>query len=203
MLESLGPYIAGSTPAERENVEKWVRAALYCESLPEGIPINLSPADRFIGKLFRGSFEISESVERLRFLEVYFRQFPSHLTRIWRSRFLSFLIEGYFHEVYILQQRLLSFLTILKRLYKTARNYKEIVQIADSLNQIILTALGDIVHTRGHHVHEHRFSDQELERLRLLEVVTVGGRNSRLLLAFDLSIESTRIHWRLTSNHLK
>ena len=53
-------------------------------------------------------------------------RFPYSNTRVSKTRYLVYHMENYLNEVYILEQRLKSYFTIVGRLYRKDRRHQDI-----------------------------------------------------------------------------
>ena len=132
------------------------------------------PAERelFFKRLFEGFSEIHSSLESMKNTEVYLSRFPFPKTRISRPSYLKYHVENYLNEVYICEQRLLSYLTKIGREYRKDMRHAEVLAATRPLFRIVNDSLNGIVTTRGQHVHERRFSSVELDRLELMNLYT-------------------------------
>jgi hypothetical protein len=130
----------------------------------------LSPDERFAADSFQAFMEVGETLQRLLDIELYVRRFPFRETRVTRERYIRFHIEAYFHEVYILRERLL---TLAKR---TTRAYKKTDRRALAFDvegriRTIHSALDDVIAVRSRHVHEQRFDETRLRNLGAIELI--------------------------------
>jgi hypothetical protein len=83
----------------------------------------------YFNKIFFGFTEIYDSIEMLKDILFLVGEFPYSYTRISPDRHLQFLIEAYFGEIYLLQERLKHFLTVIDRQFKTDPRHAEINNI--------------------------------------------------------------------------
>jgi hypothetical protein len=70
--------------------------------------------------------------------------------------------------MYILKERLHSFLTAIGREYRRDRRHGTILAATRPVFASVKSSLSNVVETRGRHVHVKRFSDKDLDRLGLL-----------------------------------
>ena len=84
-------------------------------------------------------------------------------------------MENYLNEVYILQQRLKCYFTIVGRLYRNDRRHQGIRKSIETLISLVENTLKGIINTRGTHVHRMRFTDEGLDRLNLQEFLSKHG----------------------------
>lgn len=160
------------------STEEWkaVRAALsnhlFDSEEKQHASINFKRDEYVAIILFSGFGEIRKSFGNLRDIEIYVRRFPYGNTDISRVRYLQYHIENYLNEVYILQQRLDTFLTKIERKYKRMHNIQEIKIEFKKYKDIINSALGEIVRIRGGHVHDLRFQNEDIDKLEMLELLS-------------------------------
>ena len=167
-----------------------------------------SPAERFIGRVFRGYIEIFKSRQSLADIEIYIRSFPFAKSGVSKSDYLGYHVTNYFAEVYILKERLISYLKKLNREFRSEACHAEIENQISPLYKIVAGALKHIVDIRGRHVHDLRYSNRDFERLSLLEVLAGPSAidcEFREVLAphYELEFRSIRNDWkrRLKSNN--
>jgi hypothetical protein len=134
-----------------------------------------SSAEKIFSRIFTGFTEITKSYEAIKDTEVYLRRFPFRGSSVTKERYLRHHIEAYFHEVYILKERLISYLRVLERLYRKAKHHESVENIVELIEPLVHDVLGGIVEVRGVHVHRSRYSDHQLEKLSTLDLLT---RNS-------------------------
>jgi len=88
---------------------------------------------------------------------------------------MKYHIENYFHEVYILRERLREYVTTVGRLYRKDPNHADILKQTKPLFSLIKDVFDGIVTTRSSHVHKRRFKDEDLDRLSTLEMLVEYG----------------------------
>lgn len=87
---------------------------------------------------------------------------------------ITFWMESYLNEVYIVQCRLLDLIKFIQRRYKKDVDFTEfVVEVGDSLATFVQQQLAPLINVRGAHVHErrHRLADPELVKLKLLDTM--------------------------------
>jgi hypothetical protein len=67
--------------------------------------------------MFHRSVEIIAAVEMLQDLPLYIRRFPFGKAHISKLRYLRHHVEFYFHQVYVLEQRLTTYLRFVEKSY--------------------------------------------------------------------------------------
>ena len=142
-------------------------AFLLNEPGPQRAGSPRSAAMRYQALLLWDFSEISESYYTLRDIEIMVSALTTRKSRIAKARLLSYHVHNYLNEDYILKTRLEKFPVSVFRASKryTPSNRRR----ADVLKAIVATAFSSISQVRGGHVHNRRFSDDDLDRLAMLE----------------------------------
>jgi predicted transcriptional regulator with HTH domain len=164
--------IQGMTEADREAANRNM-SALLRESEPEPGPEPrvLRPDEELAQKLLFGFSEILESVDNLHNIAVYVRRFPYTNSGVEKGAYLRYHVENYLQELYILKERLKSYLTAIARAYRLDPRGPRLRAIAKAIEKHFHEAFAGTLRARGAHVHQHRYSDMDLERLKGLELV--------------------------------
>jgi hypothetical protein len=139
--------------------------------------------------VFYGFTEITNALEALNLTEALIGLAAPRSKRVMKDEYLKFLVGAYLQEVYILEQRLSSYAKKLCRLYKLSG---ELPMLLESVH----SALSGIVLTRGSHVHQQRFSDQKLEILSSLALISKFKEEFTDDLHFEYKLAQS--HWRKT-----
>jgi hypothetical protein len=143
--------------------------------------------------------EISTSFDTMNDIEFYVGRFPYRKTTIARHRHLQFHVEAYLHELYVLEQRLLQFLTFIERQHRDDPRLPAIKDLCGKIKEYVLGALKKGTTLRGRHVHQHRLSDTQIERLHAIRFYTLGKESkfTRVFRAFYLAeYLKVRKQWR-------
>jgi len=149
---------------------------------PKQLEREFTPADHFFSLLYNGFREISDSYYSLLDIETYIGRFPYSKTKISKVRHMSYHIECYLNEVYILKERLKAYITKVGRLYRNDPKHSDVLKKTRVLFPLINGAFDNIVKARGFHVHKSRFKDDDLDRISSLEFFAQhGGEELRLL----------------------
>ena len=156
--------------------------------------------DEIFLKLFYGFREISDSYYSLIDIETYIGRFPYGNSEISRTRYLGYQMENFLHEAYILKERLRSYLASIVRLYKKDSKHQELLNAKEILLPIIEGVFSRIKDVRGVHVHQRRFSDEDLEQLKTLEFLEkIGDKElSKIRDIFKIVYRTTRKKYKLT-----
>jgi hypothetical protein len=148
---------------------------LFGREGPTSLKRTLSPEERFLALAFQGFSEIDCSVQALEDIAFYVGRFPFRNTRIAPERYLQFNVETYWAEVYILRERLIKYVKVLDRLYKTDPALVTYRKHSKTLLDAILASLEGSSTIRNAHVHQHRFTDRDIERLGMIALLARHG----------------------------
>jgi hypothetical protein len=142
------------------------------------LPRSHSKSDRQISLVFQGYYEISKSYDNLTDIRVYLQRLPSQKSGISKVRYISYHLENYINEAYILENRLKTYATILLRKNKNLASDEYIEKIRAPLFELVKETFKNIHALRGVHVHQSRFSDDDLERALVWELIIVYDPSS-------------------------
>lgn len=173
MLDAITPIISRSTAQEREDVGARLMATLHGRSFAsiEGRAPKLSRDEHFATRMFRSFNEVHTCTERLKDFETYISRFPFSATRVTRSAYLQLIVEGHLHELYILRERLCSWLKQIARSYKSDARSLEISRTTIRLDSLVKASLEPLMQVRGSHVHEWRYDNPDIGRLQLIDIL--------------------------------
>jgi hypothetical protein len=169
---------ATAKAAEPHSKDEWKELAQIMQNHlldldgPTVLRQNLSNDERFLQKIFYRFIEISDSYERLLDIETYLTKFPYGNSRITKTRHLRFIVEAYLQETYILKERLISFLKILSRSYRSSQIRVNVDTTVKAQSAMVLRSLEGLIAVRSFHVHTYRFSDKQIDQLKALESLT-------------------------------
>jgi len=122
--------------------------------------------------IFYGFTEITNTFDALRLSETLISVAPPRSSRISHDEYIKYLINTYLQDVYILKERLNSYATRLKRLHAKSGRGDLAEQHIDPLFEIIKSGLDGLVNTRGSHVHANRYSDDDLDNLSQMALIS-------------------------------
>jgi len=158
---------------KQEEMGKVLQNILFGLIGPRSIEYIPSQEEKFYGVIFEGFKEIVNCHEMLLDIEAYIKKLPlKKQLRIAKHRTLRFFIEGYLHEVYILKERLISFLRKIKRLYKNDLNILFINKKLLLLENSVHASFGTIIKIRSIHTHHIRFQDNSMDQIESLYLFT-------------------------------
>ncbi len=123
------------------------------------------PTDAAFAAVFVGFIEVTAALDALSLVESLIGLAPPRSKKVQKDEYLKFLISSYLQEVYILEQRLRSYATKVGRMYHKPGLIK-------AAEQVISESFGGLTMARGAHVHARRFSDEGLDRLASLALVS-------------------------------
>jgi hypothetical protein len=147
----------------------------------------------FFEKAFRGFIEISSTVEALRLTQAFVSLTPPKSRRIKKPDYLKYHVGVYLQEIYILKERLNAYATKIQRAYsKSSRKNLAEARITP-LFEVVKTAVDGLVLTRGAHVHDIRYSDEDLDRVSMFSLVS--DANEEFEDAFRLSYKLAKTTW--------
>lgn len=109
--------------------------------------------------------EIQTTLDTMRDIEFYMRQFPYDQDKIAKHRHLQFHVEAFLNELYILQERLTRFLKFIERQHRKDPRLGLVKDTCDMLNNFVVQSMRKGIAIRGSHVHKWRLSDNDIERL--------------------------------------
>ena len=183
---------------DREKMAEAIMNHVLKSGGPTTVKIKVRRRDRFIAdRIFSPMGEILNAVWAIENIAIYIRSFPYKKQGVSQVSYLQYHIENYLNELYILQARLISYLNILKKVYKKSDQAKEVNKAINPLYNIIKKAFSGYVTLRGAHVHEKRYSDEDIKRLSSLDVLSKGsdefGRLMKVL--FNSNYKAARKKW--------
>jgi hypothetical protein len=164
---------------------------------PTIINRQLTRQETFVAKINHQSFVIQSTFESLLDADLYLRRFPYQDTRITKVRHLRYVIENYLNNVYILKQRLKTFVQTIEDSYAKGTQRKVVRRITQSLFKYNSTAFENLVTVRSSHVHKEPYSDKELGRLESIKTLISRVKMEDLLTQrwseyFDLQYKEIR-----------
>lgn len=110
--------------------------------------------------------EIQATIDALDLILLLSEDEVPELLKNKKSEYLLFQIQCHLHELYILKEKLISFVNIIKKRYRKTINGDSYNSIFETIN----TSLSHVVNTRNGHVHSSRFHTYELNTLALAKL---------------------------------
>jgi len=144
---------------------------------------HMTSKEAYAARLSRGWFEVQHSEKALSDTQVYLRRFPFERTSVRRESYLQFHIEAYFHELYVFELRTERFLKMIDRQFRRDPEVPKSKEICEALMALVKTTMKVRTEVRGAHVHgEYRLSDEGIDRLSSLGLLSLRGRSKLTLL---------------------
>jgi hypothetical protein len=182
---------------EMKDIEEAAHNYLFKEGPQRVRSKSLTPRELFTSRLFWGFTEIHDSLEMLDDIFFLIGRFPYSNTRISKERHLQIVVEAHYGEIYILQERLRHYLTVLERQYKTDPRHLDISKRCKHLRSMVLDLFKGVLQVRNSHVHQMRFSDEGLDRLKTLGLLANNSEHSSAYKIYYRSqYAKTRKKWR-------
>jgi len=165
--------------ADRKTLEERMFRHLIGEPLPEDRTpiIRSSPRQKFFIEIFQGCNEIYSSFYRLGLAEAFVGKLAR--SRSANADELSYHVEKHLEEVYILQNRIISFLRLLQKRLKR-RDFVELTKKVSRWEAVVEKGFERIVKTRGSHVHVERFGASDIKRLTTLDLLVLASKTKEL-----------------------
>lgn len=115
--------------------------------------------------------EIRNSLNRLTKIAKYISWSPNTKNINYRYDMLRYHFENHCHESYILKERLIAFINILKKIYKNRINNNSTVLSYNGLYTLISKSMNDFTQERSLHVHKKRMPNPNTEYFSLLSII--------------------------------
>lgn len=131
----------------------------------------LKSNEELVNRLILGFLEIEESVKKLHNIAIYIHRFPYVSTRIVKSTYLKYHMENYLNEIYLLQERMKTYLKVISHFFKKDPQGMSIDQITRSISKKVVKVMSGLVKARNMHVHHRRYTDRDFDRLNILELL--------------------------------
>lgn len=151
--------------------------------------------------IFYGFTEITNTFDALKLSEVLVSVAPPRSSRINNDEYIKYLINTYLQDVYILKERLNTYATKLKRMHERSGRRYLVQEHIDPLFEFVKTSLDGLVNTRGSHVHANRYSDDELDNVA--QMALISKYNPEYEFHYKFSYKKAQRTWasRIRSNN--
>ncbi|KAF0209029.1 MAG: hypothetical protein FD171_670 [Actinobacteria bacterium] len=177
------------TEDDQDRLARRIKEVLLGDAVDVPGTAQRSSQKEFMPALIVGFGEIQESATCLRNVAVYVRRFPYANAGIEKGAYLRYHVENYLNELYILEKRLEAYIKVVSRLVSDERG-AELAKLSKSVRRVFKESLSGADVARGVHVHQRRYTDIHLERLKVLELVKTS--DSRLEYLYELAYKETR-----------
>lgn len=185
--------------SNRAELGELVHDSLINLGPPRTIKRKLNSLEEYVGKLFQGYIEIAKSLQMLEDISFYIGRFPFSKTHITHENYLRFHVEAFVSEVYVLRERLQSYLKLFERQFKKDASIPNASSIIGEAKEIVDSHLDSIVKIRGAHVHEYRLSEDFIDRIGSLDLLRRYGGPGLAEVAeanYRTEVKRVRKNWR-------
>jgi len=158
---------------------------------------NPSPEEIAFGELFSGFSEIGTSYDTLKALETL----PLSGVGFSEDQCIQINVECYLNEVYVLQERLFRHSdAVCAKALKLARTNPDRMKISalkKSLRKIVFDSLKPFSDVRNSHIHDGRFVDEDMTRVRSMHQLVNHGspEMKRLTPYYERCCQELRSKW--------
>ncbi len=177
---------------------------LFGDGEHAGINPDPTKDEAYFSQIFANYREVDACVERLSDVSVYIGSYPYRSVELDKNRYLRYHIENYFHEIYILRERLTAFLKRVGRGFREDRRHSSVLAATRPLFPMVTDSLKGVANTRNAHVHRIRFDAADLTRLDTLQLISrIYELKEDAAEFYDIEYRATRAEWksRLQSNN--
>jgi hypothetical protein len=166
--------------AESKQDNEVAKNIIFNRDGPREWTIKHSPKTVFIAnKLFRPMSEIFSTMGAIENIAIYMNTFPYDRYKVSKLSYLRYHVENFLNEIYILEERLEAYLKIIERAYKKEPYSNNIKDILEKTQKDIIKALEKAVCIRHPHIHQHRYTDSDLDHLAILELFSKYERTNQ------------------------
>ena len=177
---------------------------LFGDGEHSGINPDPTKDEAYFSRIFADYREVDACVERLSDVSVYIGSYPYRSVKLDKNRYLRYHIENYFHEIYILRERLTAFLKRVGRGFREDRRHSSVLAATRPLFSSVTGSLNGVANTRNAHVHRIRFDAADLTRLDTLQLISrINELSEGAAEFYEIEYRVTRSEWksRLRSNN--
>lgn len=162
------------SPSQIQLSEEAFNNVIFNKEGPREIKINHSQKALFIAnKLFRPMSEIFSTMEIIENIPIYMNSFPYTKSKISKLSYIKYHLESFMNEVYILEERLHAYLNLIEKAYRKETNANQIKKVLKQTSKYLLDSLKNIHSLRCAHVHKLRYSDNDLDQLTTLQLLSL------------------------------
>jgi hypothetical protein len=172
MIESAQAVIMPALEENRDALSEVLKNTILGGRGPKSLAREPTAEEQFFAVVFQGFIEIDKSLETLADIAVYIRRFPFRDAKSSRDRYLQFMIEAHFAEIYVLRERLKAYLKKVMRQYKYDLGFPAICDMCKILEDCINKSLMGAIDVRHRHVHDVRLSYAGIDRLASLALLS-------------------------------
>lgn len=174
LLDAISDYSKPIFARHHKELGEAIHNDLFDLDGPREVKREHSPRDYFMAEVFRSFTEIDESFRTLEDIAFYVRRFPFARTRVTKERYLQFHVECYYAEVYLMRERLKSYLKFISRRFKRDPSLPTLQATCQRLEEVTTGALKGVTNFRSHHVHQARMNDKALDRMKMVSLLMLS-----------------------------
>ena len=188
---------------DSKKLQKSILSTLLGDEPPRGqTNVKHNKNDYFMANvLFRPFLEINKSYQSMQNILVYISTHPYQKKKISIIDYFQYNIENYIQEIYIMKERLISYLRKLKHAYSKSKLFNEVKIGTNKLEAIIERSFEGAIKRRTYHVHEIRYSDRDIDRLSLFDTLS-SSEDKKLArfmnIGYTVAFKEIRSKWQKT-----
>ena len=107
-----------------------------------------SSREDFFDKVTIGFAEIEQSFANIEIIPEYLRRFPFRHLKISKVNYLRYHVENYLQELYVLRNRIETFIVLLSRYYRKEKDYSEIQTVIKIIRQVLALSFDGLTKLR-------------------------------------------------------
>lgn len=172
------------------------------DDIQKDAPLTKPPNYETYKTIFFGFMEIENTFNALELTEILVSIAPPRSKRINKDEYIKYLVNTYLQEIYILKERLNAYAKKLKRLYNRFGRQALVSKYIDPIIfRSVDATLGGIIKTRGEHVHLNRYSDDKLDKISQLALMSKYDQSLKPL--YKSSYKAIQVLWtsRIKTNN--
>jgi len=150
------------------------------------------PNQHFLMVLFAGYADIADSLSHLRQIDRYLSRTPGRAAPITRSAYLSYHYNAFLNELAIIEERILDHLTLVSQKYRNEPDAARIQKALKELQKLVTAALKPAQQLRSQQTQEKKYTHPEIERFRILELISVSQQSPFNKSAVEQSFKHAR-----------
>lgn len=145
--------------------------------------------------IFYGFTEITNTFDALKLSSVLISVAPPRSKKVNSDEYMKYVVNTYLQDVYILKERLNTYATKIKRMHNKAGKKELVDQFIEPLFSYVKSSFDGIVSTRGMHVHSSRYSDDALDDVT--QMALISRYDSSLKPHYNYSYKKAQKTWTL------
>jgi hypothetical protein len=146
----------------------------------------------FLMVLFAGYADIADSLSHLRAIDRYLIRTPGRTSPITRSAYLSYHYNAFLNELSIIEERIAHHLSLISQKYRHEPDAARIQKALEELQKLVTAALKPSQQLRVLQSQEKNYTHPEIERFRILEIISVSPQSPFPKSAVEQSFKHAR-----------